>query len=143
MSGRPMPKGTGVSGTYTYTVRMRLTDGAGVVFFARWFEIAHDAYEDFLSERGAPLPRDLARARPIMPVVHAEADYRASIALGDEITVRVQVEEVRRRAFTLGYTITNGDGTPCGTLRTVHVAIEEMGGRPVELPPNVRAALGA
>jgi 1,4-dihydroxy-2-naphthoyl-CoA hydrolase len=131
------------SGTYTYPVRMRLTDGAGVVFFARWFEIAHDAYEDFMTERGAPLPRDLARANPILPLVHAEADYMASIALGDRITVTVEVVEVRRSAFTLEHTIRKPDGTLCGRLKTVHVAVDRIGGKAVALPPDVRAALGA
>jgi 1,4-dihydroxy-2-naphthoyl-CoA hydrolase len=131
-----------VSSTFTYPVRMRLTDGAGVVFFARWFEIAHDAYEDFLTERGAPLPSDLAHAQPILPLVHAEADYLASIALGDRIRVRVEVAEVRRTAFTLAYTITKEDGALCGRLRTVHVAVDRIGGRAVELPSDVRAALG-
>lgn len=131
-----------VSGTYTYPIRMRLTDGAGVVFFARWFEIAHDAYEDFLTERGVPLPSDLARARPVLPIIHAESDYRASISLGDVVTVRVEVEEVRKRAFTLRYSITRHDGTACGALRTVHVAVDRIGGRPVELPEDLRVALG-
>lgn len=134
-------EGPYASATYTYPVRMRLTDGAGVVFFARWFEIAHDAYEDFLTELGVPLPSDLARAQPILPIVRAESDYRASMALGDVITVRVDVEEVRRRAFTLRYTITRGDGTDCGTVRTVHVAVERIGGRPVALPLDLRTAL--
>lgn len=142
MTADVTPTGPRASGTYTYPVRMRLTDGAGVVFFARWFELAHDAYEDFLTERGVPLPSDLSRAKPVLPIVHAEADYRASIALGDRIDVRVEVEDVRKRAFTLRYTVTRGDGTACGTLRTVHVAVDRIGGRPVELPSNLRAALG-
>lgn len=138
----PTPEAPRLSRSFTYPVRMRLTDGAGVVFFARWFEIAHDAYEDFLTERGAPLPRDLANAQPLLPLVHAEADYMASLALGEHISVRVEVEEVRRSAFTLGYTISREDGTLCGRLRTVHVAVDRIGGRAVELPPDVRAALG-
>ncbi len=68
---------------YTHAVRFSEVDGAGIVFFSRVFEIAHAAYEAWLSEGGAPLAVVLAAADWVLPLVRAEADYHAPMRLGD------------------------------------------------------------
>ena len=57
--------------------------------------------------------------------------------------VEHQVEDEEVFAFTLEHTIRKPDGTLCGRLKTVHVAVDRIGGKAVALPPEVRAALGA
>ena len=73
--------------SYETVIRLQHTDAAGVVFFARYFELAHLAFEDMLDAIGHPLPSDLANSALILPPVHAEADYKAALRLGDPVHV--------------------------------------------------------
>ena len=118
-------------------IRLQHTDGAGVVFFARFFELAHLAYEDMLDAIGQPLPRNLGRASLILPIVHAESDYRAALRLGDPLRVAVTVEEIRSRSFTLGYRFTRPDEQEIATLRTVHAAVDTDTGSSTSLPADL------
>lgn len=52
-------------------------DAAGVLFFARLFEHAHQVYEGFMEVIGWPLPQLLGEGALMLPIVHAEADYRS------------------------------------------------------------------
>ncbi len=142
---------------FEMTVRLQHTDAAGVVFFARFFEIVHLAFEDLLDALGHPLPADLAQATVAYPIVHASADYRAPLRLGDRITVEVEVAEVKSRSFTLDYRILRAPKpkTSAGSAdspaavatakaRTVHVAVDgNVRGHWAELPQTLREALEA
>lgn len=64
-------------------VRFQDVDAAGVVFFARYFDLVHDAYAAFLESRGHPLASMFATPAWILPLRHAEADYLRPLRLGD------------------------------------------------------------
>lgn len=122
------------------TVRLQHTDGAGVVFFARYFELAHIAYEELMESLGVPLPADLAGWDPVLPIVRAESDYKASLRLGDRVRIEVLVAEVKSRSFTLRYRFLGPDGSEAAVLSTVHVAVDRATGRSTRLPDELRAA---
>jgi 1,4-dihydroxy-2-naphthoyl-CoA hydrolase len=121
---------------YESTVRLRETDAGGVMFFARRFDLMHDAYEAFMEARGLSIAKILADGAYMLPVVHAECDYSAPLATGDVVRVHVEVEEVRTRRFTMRYTV-EGAGRAAGTGRTVHVAVDMQTRRAVPLPLEV------
>ncbi len=123
------------------TIRLQHVDGAGVVFFARYFELAHLAYEDLLETVGHALPADLARSDLILPIVHAESDYRASLRLGERLCIEVSVREVKSRSFTLDYRFAKRDGTDVAQLQTVHVAVDAATGKATRLPEPLAQAL--
>lgn len=124
---------------YRFCVRLHDTDAAGVMFFAHLFRHAHDAYEACLGHLGLDLA-GLIQAGPHLPLVHAEADYRAPLRHGEQVWVRVTLERLGDQSFTLGYLFTGLDGVERARARTVHVAMDPAGG-PMALPPPLRHAL--
>lgn len=129
-------------------IRLQHTDGAGVVFFARYFELAHEAYEEMLDAIGQSFPPDLGREPILYPIVHAESDYRAMLRLGDTLRIEVEVAEVKSRSFALTYRFVGsaGDGTAgeeAAALKTVHVAVDKTTGRSTRLPDALADALRA
>ncbi len=122
---------------------MQHVDAAGIVYFARYFELAHLAYEDMLDTLGHPLPADLHAADVILPIVHAESDYRASLRLGDVLRIEVTVREVKSRSFTLGYRCVGPDGAEVAVLSTVHVAVDRAAGKAMRMPEDLAGALRA
>lgn len=124
-----------------HVVRFSEVDAAGILFFSRVFEIAHHAYEDWLAARGLPIGERMARGDWVLPLVHAEADYRAPLRLGDRVRIEVSVERVGGASLTMRFELSGPDGAPAATVRHVHAAIDRATFRPRPLPAELRAAL--
>ncbi len=106
------------------TVRFAHVDAAGIAYFSRIFEFCHAAYEDLLGTCGYPLPEFFNSLGWGMPLVHAEADFKRPLRLGDAITVGVQLLSVSTSAFTLNFTLCDKDGKLLASAQHVHVAID-------------------
>lgn len=129
--------------SFETVIRLQHTDAAGVVFFARYFELAHLAFEDMLDAIGQPLPTDLANASLILPIVHAEADYKAALRLGDPVHIDVGVKDVRSRSFSLAFRVSKPDDSVVATLLVVHAFVDTKTGEATDLPDDFVDALQA
>ncbi len=127
--------------TYETTVSMRDGDAAGVLFFARHFSLAHDAYEQFMQSRGISLGDLIREGKERIPIVHAESDNAAPLRVGDNVTIVLTPETVGQRKFTLRYELRNAQGEIACTIRTVHVTIDAQTGQAIPLPEAIVEAL--
>lgn len=121
-------------------VRLFDTDAAGLHFFGAQFRFAHEALENFLEHIGQPIGAIIRNRDVLYPVVHAEADYRAPLTVGDRLSVRVVVRALGDRSFTMGYRLLLADGREAGTVTTVHASVAAATGAACPLPDAVRAA---
>lgn len=122
-------------------ITLRDTDAAGIVFFARYFDLAHVAYEAFLEAHGMPLGEMIGAMPYLLPIVQANTEYRQPLRMDEHVRVEVTAEEVRTRSFTLRYRLVKRDGTVAATVRTTHAAIERATWKSTPLPERLRAAL--
>lgn len=123
------------------TVRFQDVDAAGIVFFARVFDLFHDAFVAALRDGGVRL-EDVLRAREWgAPLVHAEADYARPLAFADEIVTEVTLDSVGGTSITVRHVVRRGD-VVCASGLTKHVFIDRATGRPRPVPAEVVAALG-
>lgn len=90
---------------------------------------------------GAPLDALIRQGELILPLTHAEADYRRAMCHGDRIGVEVQVLELRQRSFSIGYRFLSEAGEVAATALTVHVLIAQSRSTTPELPADLHAAL--
>lgn len=134
-----------MSAHFAHPIEIRLhdTDVAGRLFFAHLFRHAHDAYESFMRSIGSPLDALIRQGDLILPLTHAEADYRRPMRHGDRVSIEVEVLELRRRSFAIGYRFLSETGELLATARTLHVLIAEDGDATPELPATLRAALAS
>lgn len=123
-----------------HRVRFQDVDAAGVVFYARIFDLFHDAYVGFLRERGAPLDTALRDGSWAAPLSRAEAEYLRPLRFGDEVTVSIVHVDVAETEFAIGYRIDVGDEAAC-VGRTRHVAVDPTSFRRTAVPDGLRAAL--
>ncbi|MFO7975713.1 MAG: thioesterase family protein [Candidatus Hydrogenedentota bacterium] len=128
---------------YTYTARITLrdADAAGVLFFGRYFALAHDAYEAFLDTHGLNIGHLIQTTDYILPVVHAESDYRRPLFVGQKATIHLRVVDLRSRTFTVCYEFLNAENDLACKVRTVHCAVKVKTRRAVALPKEVIKAL--
>ena len=127
--------------TYKTPITLRDADGAGVLFFARYFALAHDAYEAFMAQQGVGFAGMLREKDYICPIVHAEADYKRSLWVGDVTTINLRILEVRRRAYTISTELLTPDGELACIIKTIHVAVNKGTKRAVRLPEELVIAL--
>ncbi|MDP2784939.1 MAG: thioesterase family protein [Sulfurimicrobium sp.] len=122
---------------YRFQVRLHDTDHAGVVFFARLFTHAHDAYEAFMASIGLGLGA-LIEGGVRLPIAHASADYLQPLRHDEEIAVTLNVARLGQTSFTVAYEFRCGAELRA-RLRTVHVFLDAQSGLPASLPPEMRA----
>jgi len=127
--------------TIETTVKLHDTDAAGLLFFGHQFRMAHDAYEHFLNTSGHSFAWILRESDFFLPIVHAEADYKAPLFAGDRLTIRVRTESIGRTSFVLGYEFLNEQADTVGTAQTVHVCIDKKDRQKRSLPESLRTAL--
>jgi len=133
LSGRPFGP------SHRHEVRLQDVDAAGVVFFARHLEFAHDGMIRVLAAAGWPVPRKLAEGAPLAPLRHAEADFLAPLRFGDAVTVHAVAAHLRETELAAGFRLVReGDGVVVSTVQLVHVFVDPATFRRVPVPGPVR-----
>ncbi|HAN45203.1 MAG TPA: 1,4-dihydroxy-2-naphthoyl-CoA hydrolase [Cyanobacteria bacterium UBA8156] len=127
--------------TVPYTVALRDTDAAGVLFFARALAIAHCAYEAALQEAGFDLRRFFREWA--IPIVEVQGRFWQPLYAGDRLRVEVTVLAVAADSFRLGYAFwQEGCDRPSFTGETRHVCIDPDRRTRQPLPAAMVAWLG-
>lgn len=123
-------------------VRMHDTDMAGILYFPRQFRFAHDALEDFVETAGLTFEQVFRKEHFVFVIVHAEADYLATLRVSDRLKIEVRVENIGDTSFTIGYRIyKEGHDTAAGTAKTVHVTLDSGTRKKIPIPEKFRKFL--
>ena len=126
-----------------HTVRFAHCDPAGIVFYPRFFEIAHEAKEEwFRAVVGIPFQQFVGAHGRGLPIVRLEADFFAASRHGDELDIAITVAQLGRSSLHLHYAIGCG-GEPRLAIRTVIVQTDLRTGRPVPIDGELRERLEA
>jgi 1,4-dihydroxy-2-naphthoyl-CoA hydrolase len=111
---------------YARTVHFADTDAAGVVFFANYLAICHEAYEESLSASGIDLKSFFADNGIVVPIAKSEAEYLRPLSCGDRLSVSVQPRALSENAYEIVFEITRlGTHAKCAArIRTEHIGID-------------------
>ena len=122
------------------TVRFHEVDRAGIVFFGRIFEFCHVGFEEVLSAMG--MTSVFQEENWGMPLVHAEADFKRPMLMGDKITVSLSVEKMSTGSITFGFEVLGAEDRGVRAVaKQVHafVALDTM--RPTSFPNSLSEGL--
>ena len=112
-------------------------DAAGRLHFPRIFEIVEEAEGDLL--RAAGLPFDLRRPAYDFPRVHVECKFLRVLELGAPFRLRFTVGRLGRTSIRYDYKVF--DASEQLAIEGTMTVVVMQQGRPVEIPPALRAAL--
>ena len=115
-----------------YRINMSDTDAAGVLYFANQFNIMHLAYEEKLKGTDFSISKILKYRKAIIPIVHAEADFKTSLRIDDEIEITLSAE-FKETSFTIDYLLKKNNAV-AGKGKTVHVFIDANTHKTIEVP---------
>ena len=126
---------------HTLTIPFQDIDAAGIVFFAHLFRYAHETYERYMSDIGHPLADIIHHEDYLLPLVHAEADYRQPLCHNETMTVELSVKTLGESSFTLHYRCVDSAGQLRAEVQTVHVVLNKATKSPQAIPDSLRCAL--
>ncbi len=109
-------------------------DPAGIIFYANIFNYIHSAYEDFISKLKLNF---FYNSDLIFPILHAEADYHATINFGEILTINIEVTTLKKSSFELNYKIYNSKKVHVASAKTVHVCVSRSNFKKKELPEQL------
>ena len=121
-------------------VRMNDTDAAGVIYFANQLRIAHEVFEHFLDSVNLGVAHMLDNTDYRFPIIHAEADYKAPLKVGDALTINMTVDRIGDSSATFGFQILDRHGKEVGTAKIVHVAVDKTTWKKRPLPQELKDA---
>ena len=119
-------------------VRFQDVDAGGVLFFGRIFDYCHQAYEEFVATSGVDPARYFAGAEYLVPIAHAEADYRTPIRHGERVTISIDVSRVGRASFGLRYRVTGPAEDLRVSVTTIHAFVDRATMKPIPIPDPLR-----
>jgi 4-hydroxybenzoyl-CoA thioesterase len=124
-------------------VRFADIDRAGIVYYPRFFDFWHRAFEDFFTEEVAlPYYRLIDELRVGFPIVHVESDFHIPLAHGDVITIRMTTARLGNRSITMRYrTFRPGSDAVAAEGRVTQACVDMNTFKPIPVPELVRAAL--
>lgn len=123
-------------------VRYAETDQMGVVYHANYLVWCEIGRTDFIRAIGTPYAQ-LERDGVVLAVSDASLRFHASARYDDPIRVLTKLDVVRSRAMTFSYRVVHAErGALLATAKTSLISLSAEG-RPVALPPHVRAVLAS
>jgi len=113
-------------------------DAAGRLHFPRIFEIVEEAEGELMRAVGWPF--DLRRREYDFPRVHLECRFTRILELDAPFRLLFTVGKLGRTSIRYDYKVFDAEGRPAvdGTMTVVVL----QDGKPTEIPPHLRAALG-
>ena len=125
-----------MSFTFERKIRFADTDAAGVVYFANYLSICHEAYEEALAAAGIDLANFFRNEEVVIPIARANADYLRPLTAGELIEVTLNAEPLREDSFAIQYEIARiyPVKKTAAHIRTEHVCIDATTRRRRPLP---------
>src|ERR1035437_2413706 len=115
-------------------------DPAGILFFARVFNICHSVYEAMI--QSFSLKEDYwNNSEYVVPISSSEAKYLKPLKYGETVTIELTVAQLRNSSFELGYLCKNEMGEVCAKVKTIHVFVDRQTWKKKEISKEVRAGL--
>jgi 4-hydroxybenzoyl-CoA thioesterase len=126
--------------TTSLLVRFGDIDHAGIVYYPRFFNYVHMAFEDLFRE-GLGLPFDeVIDGRGIgFPIVHAESDFMKPLKYGDRFRVEVYLIHAGRTSLTFGFDMIREEGNILSArVRITNTTIDRKTFKAIPCPEDLR-----
>jgi 4-hydroxybenzoyl-CoA thioesterase len=125
-----------------HKVRFADIDRAGIVYYPRFFDYWHRAFEDFFADEvKIPYYKLIDEHRVGFPIVHVESDFRVPLQHGDLVTIRVTAARIGAKSVAMRYrTYRPGVERVAAESVVTQVCVDMDRFRAIPVPEAVRAA---
>lgn len=129
---------------YRREVRFHEIDAAGILFFARYLDYAHEAMDAFFAGLDGGYRALITTRRVGLPAVDVRVAFSAPLHLGQTIRIETRTHRLGRRSAALGYRmVREEDDVLAATVEHTVVTTDLDALRSCEMPPDVRGIFEA
>jgi|SRR5665213_357517 len=123
------------------TIHFADTDAAGVVFFANYLAICHEAYEEALAAAGIELQAFFSDKAVIVPITKTEVEFLRPLKAGEKVRVTAAPASLTDHSYEVRFEIIKlgAREKTAARVRTEHVCLDAQSRKRIPLP----AALGS
>lgn len=110
-----------------FSVRFGDVDQARVVYYPRFFDYFHQAFEEWFARAlGVPYPDLVLKENIGFPSIRVETEFLKPLRYGDTIRVDLELLDIGRSSITVGYTLVRlTDGVTSARATIKNVAIDD------------------
>jgi len=121
-------------------IRFSHCDPAGIVYFPRFFDLAHATMEDWLAEGiGQGLPALIGQRRIGTPTVSIQCDFAKTLRIGDTLRFELRVTKLGNASVQLAYSGKKAaGGDEHLAIRQTIVFMDLDAGRAIPIPADLR-----
>jgi YbgC/YbaW family acyl-CoA thioester hydrolase len=127
-----------------FTLKRRINffdcDPAGILFYARLFEINHSIYEELIESFQLKFEywhSDIF----VVPIIKTDGEYLKPVKAGDQISINLSVTLLKENSFELTYEWFNAEGEIVTKARTVHVFLDKKNWSKIHIPKEIKTGL--
>jgi len=131
--------------SYVRTIRFADTDAAGVVFFANYLSICHEAYEEALACADIELNAFFTDERVIVSIAKTEAQFLRPLKAGEKVRVTVSAAALTENSYEILFEMIR-IGPPdkvAAKIRTEHVCLDSTSRKRAALPEPLKTWVAA
>jgi YbgC/YbaW family acyl-CoA thioester hydrolase len=115
-------------------------DPAGILFYAKIYELCHSTYEEMIKSFGLK-ENYWTNEDYIVPIIHSEAAYHKPLVYDSFVEIQLTVSSISKSAFKLAYACKNENGELCVEVKTTHVFVDKKTWKKKQINDDVRAGL--
>jgi len=121
-------------------IRFSHCDPAGIVYFPRFFDLAHATMEDWLAEGvGQGLPALIGERRIGTPTVSIQCDFAKTLRIGETLRFELRVTRLGNASVQLGYSgKKQADGEEHLAIRQTIVFMDLAVQKAIPIPADLR-----
>jgi len=121
-------------------VEFGMCDSGGILFFARIFELAHSAYEEFILR--SDLENNYFEHEEIaIPLISATSDFHKPIKLHEVLEINVVVSKIGNSSFQLTTTFLDELVNAKAIVTTTHVFVDKKEFGKMDIPDEFLSLL--
>jgi YbgC/YbaW family acyl-CoA thioester hydrolase len=125
---------------YRKRVRFGEVDQAQIVYYPRVFHYCHLAMEDFFESQAGLAYVEIVEGRRVgFPAVHLEADFKAPMPFGAELTITLSIVRLGRSSVVTRYRFRDASGRDCAEALVTTACIDMDAFRSRSIPEDLRA----
>ena len=122
-------------------IRFSHCDPAAIVYFPRFFDLAHATMEDwFANGLGFPLPELILQRRIGTPTVSIQCDFSKPLRMGDTLRFEFRVARLGKASADFDYRGMNRDSEHLRISQTI-VFMDLEAAKAIPIPGDVRTAI--
>ena len=122
------------------TINFYDCDPAGILFYAKLFEINHSVYEELIASFDLT-DKYWTSDSFVVPIIKTDGEYIKPLRAGEEIHINLSVTILKENSFELTYEWFNKDGEMVAKSRTVHLCLDKKSWSKINIPEEVKIGL--